>query len=76
MELRQVRAFVAVVDEGTFTDAAIALHTTQATVSRTLASLETELGARLLHRTGRAVSLTPAGGRALEAGWTRRCVAS
>ena len=32
-ELRYLRAFVAVVDEGTFTDAAIALGTTQASVS-------------------------------------------
>lgn len=53
-ELRHLRCFLAVVDEGTFTDAAIALGTSQAAVSRTVAALEEALGARLLtrHRSG------------------------
>lgn len=58
---RQLRALAAVVEEGTFTDAAIALGTSQASVSRTIASLEEAVGARLLRRTSRSVSLTTAG---------------
>lgn len=62
-EVRQLRALLAVVDSGTFTAAATALHTTQASVSRTVAALERALGARLLHRTTRHTALTPAGTR-------------
>ncbi|WP_093578890.1 LysR family transcriptional regulator [Geodermatophilus amargosae] len=60
-EVRQLRALLAVVDTGTFTAAAAALHTTQASVSRTVAALERALGTRVLHRTTRTVALTPAG---------------
>ena len=63
LDVRQLRAFVAVVDEGTFTDAAIALTTTQASVSRSVAALERELGARLLQRTSRGAVPTTAGER-------------
>lgn len=58
VELRQLRCLVAIVDEGSFTDAAVALGVSQAAVSRTLASLERALGVRLLRRTSREV--TPA----------------
>ena len=61
VELRQLRCLVAIVDEGTFTDAAIALGVSQAAVSRTLASLERALGVRLLRRTSRAVAPTATG---------------
>lgn len=61
MELRQLRCLVAIVDEGTFTDAAIALGVSQAAVSRTLASLERALGVRLLRRTSREVAPTATG---------------
>lgn len=60
VELRHLRALIAVVDEGTFT-AATTLHTTQASVSRTVSSLERALGAKVLHRTTREVALTPVG---------------
>ena len=63
VELRQLRALVTVVDEGTFTDAAIVLRTSQASVSRSVAALERELGARLLQRTSRGVAPTVAGAR-------------
>jgi DNA-binding transcriptional LysR family regulator len=66
VELRQLRCLVAIVDEGTFTDAGIALGVSQAAVSRTLASLERALGVRLLHRTSRAVTPTAAGLRAAD----------
>ncbi|MFJ9870770.1 LysR family transcriptional regulator [Streptomyces sp. NPDC101165] len=61
IDLRQLRCLVAIVDEGTFTDAAIALGVSQAAVSRTLASLERALGVRLLRRTSRAVTPTATG---------------
>ena len=66
IDLRQLRALVAVVDEGTFTDAAIALGTSQASVSRAVAALETTLGTRVLSRTTRQVATTAVGTRVLE----------
>lgn len=67
-ELRQVRALVAVVEEGTFTDAAIRLGVTQSAVSRSIAVLESRMGVPLLERTTRSVTLTAAGERAYRAG--------
>jgi DNA-binding transcriptional LysR family regulator len=61
LELRQLRCLVAIVDTGTFTDAAIELGVSQAAVSRTLSALEGVLGVRLLHRTSRSVTPTTAG---------------
>jgi DNA-binding transcriptional LysR family regulator len=61
LELRHLRVLVAVVDTGTFTDAAIELSISQAAASRTLISLEEILGVRLLHRTSREVTPTTAG---------------
>jgi DNA-binding transcriptional LysR family regulator len=66
IDLRQLRALVAVVDEGTFTDAAIALGTSQASVSRAVAALEDALAARVLSRTTRQVATTAVGTRVLE----------
>lgn len=60
-EVRELRALVAVVDAGTFTGAAAVLGVSQASVSRTVASLERALGVRVLQRTTRAVSLSAAG---------------
>lgn len=61
VELRHLRCLVAVADEGSLTDAGIALGLSQATVSRTLAALETELAVLLVRRTSRELVLTPAG---------------
>ncbi|HEX3715644.1 MAG TPA: LysR family transcriptional regulator [Trebonia sp.] len=61
LELRQLRCLVAIVDAGTFTDAAADLGVSQAAVSRNLQALERLLGVRLLHRTSRSVALTTAG---------------
>jgi DNA-binding transcriptional LysR family regulator len=63
IQLRQLRTLVAVVDSGTFTDAATALGVSQAAVSRSVAALEAALGARLLQRTTRHVALTVTGTR-------------
>lgn len=65
LEVRQLRTFVAVVDEGSFTDAAVRLGITQASVSRTIAGLEQALGARVLQRTTRRLGLTVTGTRVL-----------
>jgi len=61
MELRHLRCLVAIVDNGSFTDAAAELGLSQAAVSRTLLALETVLGVRLLHRTSRTLTPTTAG---------------
>lgn len=61
LELKHLRCLVAIVDSGSFTDAAIELGMSQAAVSRTLLALERVLGVRLLHRTSRMVAPTPAG---------------
>lgn len=65
LELRHLRSLVAVVDAGSFTDAAIELSISQAVVSRSVAALERILGVRLLHRTTRSVELTTAGERVI-----------
>ncbi len=74
VELRHLRCLVAIVDAGTLTDAAAELDVSQASVSRTLAALEAELGTRLLRRAARPVSVTPAGERVL--GRARRLLAA
>jgi DNA-binding transcriptional LysR family regulator len=61
LELRHLRCLVAIVDSGTFTDAAIELGISQAAVSRNLMNLEQVLGVRLLHRTSRTITPTTAG---------------
>ncbi|WP_406137363.1 LysR family transcriptional regulator [Streptomyces sp. NBC_01089] len=58
MDLDAVRTFVAVVDTGQFQQAAAALSVTQQAVSRRVATLEKELGVRLLTRTARGARLT------------------
>lgn len=63
--LRELRAFVATVETGSFTDAAIELHVSQAAVSRTIASLERTVGAQLLRRTPRGCELTSTGQQVL-----------
>ncbi|WP_430782251.1 LysR family transcriptional regulator [Actinoplanes sp. G11-F43] len=65
LELRHLRALVAVVDAGTFTDAAADLGVSQASVSRSVAALESAVGVRLLHRTTRHVALTATGRQVL-----------
>ena len=59
--LGPMRIFVRVVESGSFTSVAAEQNTTQPTISRQVAALEEHLGARLLTRTTRAVSLTDDG---------------
>ncbi|KMY51402.1 LysR family transcriptional regulator [Peribacillus loiseleuriae] len=61
MELRVLRYFLTVARVESITHAAGILHITQPTLSRQLADLEKELGAQLLVRGKRKVSLTDAG---------------
>ena len=66
LELRHLRALVAVAEAQTFTDAAIALGTSQASVSRSVAALERALGVRVFQRTTRRVTPTATGHRIIE----------
>ena len=61
MDLRRLRLFLAVVDEGGFTRAAQAEFVSQPSVSQAIRELEAELGTLLFHRVGRGVTLTSAG---------------
>jgi len=60
MELRQVEYVVGVVDAGTFTAAAAALHVSQPSLSQGIARLEAELGTPLFHRVGRGADIVEA----------------
>ncbi|MEY9856162.1 DNA-binding transcriptional LysR family regulator [Catenulispora sp. GAS73] len=61
MELRQLKVFVAVADESSFTRAAARLNMVQSAVSVAVRNLEKQLGVRLLERTTHHVDLTQAG---------------
>src|SRR5258708_33462965 len=61
MELRNVRAFVAVADERHFGRAAASLNLTQRALSLRIQVLEKEFGLQLFQRNAREVRLTPAG---------------
>ena len=57
----QVRAFLATVEEGSFSGAARALKTTQPTIGRQISELEAKLGVTLVERSVRGPTLTEAG---------------
>ena len=61
MELRTLRAFVEVVRQGGFTQAAEKVFATQSTVSKAIKHLEDEIGVPLLDRIGHRSKLTAAG---------------
>lgn len=61
MELRHLRAFLAIAEEGTITRAAARLHTGQPALSRTLRQLEDHLGVRLVDRSTHHLELTAEG---------------
>jgi LysR family hca operon transcriptional activator len=62
MELRHLRYFVAVVEEGSLTTAAeLRLHTSQPSLSRQIRDLEYQVGTELLSRSVHGVELTAAG---------------
>ena len=61
MEFKQLEAFVAVVDYGSFSEAARKLYLTQPTISTHIRSLEEELHTRLIIRTTKKLTITPKG---------------
>lgn len=63
--LKAMQVFVEVADRGSLSAAAAHLDMSRAMVSRYLAELEEWVGVRLLHRTTRRLSLTPAGAETL-----------
>ncbi|MEO6280811.1 LysR family transcriptional regulator [Roseateles sp.] len=65
-QLRAIKVFVRVIDEGSFAGAARALDLAPAVVTRLVAELEDHLGTRLLNRTTRRLSLTEIGDAYLE----------
>jgi len=58
VDIDAVRTFVAVADAGQFREAALSLDVTQQAVSKRVAALERDLGARLFTRTARGAQLT------------------
>lgn len=61
MDLQLLKAFLAIVDSGSFSGAADKLHITQPAISKRLASLEAQLAQPLLERGQRRLTLTEAG---------------
>jgi len=61
METNQIRYFLAVCEEGSFTKAARRCGVTQPSVSNAIARLEEELGGSLLRRAARGTELSPLG---------------
>jgi LysR family hca operon transcriptional activator len=62
MELRHLRYFISVAEEGSFINAAERrLHTSQPSLSRQIRDLEIEVGVKLLERKARGIKLTAAG---------------
>ena len=57
--LRQLRAFLAVLESGSFSEAANTMHLSQAALSGLVKELESRLGVRLLNRDTRNVSASP-----------------
>lgn len=66
MEFRQIRYFLEIHRQGSFSKAASALGLTQPALSRQIAVLERELGHTLFERSTRKISLSPAGQRLLK----------
>ena len=61
MMLRQIQHFQTVIQENSFTEAAELCHISQSGISRSIQSLEDEIGAKLIIRKNRSFELTEAG---------------
>ena len=66
MQLVELRTFLAVAEEKSFSAAAQRLHITQPAISKRIQSLENHLGANLFDRIGKRVYLTEAGNLLIE----------
>jgi LysR family nitrogen assimilation transcriptional regulator len=69
LSLHQVRAVIAVCEEGSFTRAALRENATQSGISQHIAAVEREVGVKLFERSAKGVRPTPAGAR-----YYRRCI--
>lgn len=63
MDIKQLEAFAVVLDQGSFSKAAKVLFLSQPTISAHVQNLEREFGIKLIERTTRSVTATPAGRR-------------
>ena len=63
MKISQLEYFVSAAKHNSFTKAAKEYFTVQSAVSQQITALEDELGFRLFHRTGKGLTMTPAGER-------------
>lgn len=63
MDFRQLEAFCAIIDCGSFSEAARKLYITQPTISNHLRMLEQELNTTLISRTTKSLTITPEGRR-------------
>jgi peroxiredoxin len=70
VELRELRSFIAVAEQGGLTAAARELHLSQSALSQTMQSLERHLGVQLLIRTSTGTRLTDAGQVLLDGSWS------
>ena len=61
MDIKQLKYFVVAADVGSFSEAAKVLYTTQSSISKTISSLEMELGYSLFTRVSKGIVLTPEG---------------
>jgi len=61
MDIRQLRYFIAIVEERKISAAAVRLHISQPPLSQHLKAMETELGAKLVERSGKYLQVTEAG---------------
>lgn len=66
MELEQLRAFIAVAEEKSYTRAGERLYMSHSTMSRAVSALEQEFGVRLISRDNHVTGLTPEGEKLYE----------
>src|SRR5476649_66929 len=66
MDLRRIRTFVTVAEQGSVSSAAVRLHVSQPALSRQIGELQQELGLKLFDRVGRRLVLTTGGEQLLE----------
>ncbi|MBU2875180.1 LysR family transcriptional regulator [Marinobacter salexigens] len=65
MDSNALKAFITIVDQGSFSEAAELLHLSQPAISKRLAALENQLGETLIDRSQRQIRLTDSGSRLL-----------
>lgn len=70
IRIRQLKAFIAIVDAGSVTTAANEMNLTQSTVSKLLVGLEKEIGFDLFDRIGKRLKLTQKGRLFLDQAWS------